>query len=106
MSNALYLECFSGISGDMMIGVLIDAGFDMSHLSKEIGKLGLTGYKIGSRKVMAGAVSATKFDVEVTSKQKPRSYRDIKKIITESSLSDKATKISFDVAKQIKEASG
>lgn len=97
MSNALYLECFSGISGDMMIGALIDAGFDMSHLSKEIEKLGLTGYKIGSRKVMAGAVSATKFDVEVTSKQKPRSYGDIKKIIAESSLSDKVKKISLDI---------
>ncbi len=104
MSNILYLECFSGISGDMMVGALIDAGLDMSHLSKEIEKLGLTGYKIGSRKVMAEAVSATKFDVEVTSKQKPRSYRDIKKIITESSLSDKAKKMSLDIFKCVASA--
>jgi hypothetical protein len=104
MSNVLYLECFSGISGDMMIGALIDTGLDMSHLSKEIEKLGLTEYRIGSRKVMAGAVSATKFDVEVTSKQKPRSYKDIKKIITESSLSDKVKKMSLDIFKCVASA--
>lgn len=104
MNNVLYLECFSGISGDMMIGALIDAGLDMSHLSKEIEKLGLTGYRIDSRKVMAGAVSAIKFDVEVTSKQKPRSYRDVKKIIAGSSLSDKAKKMSLDIFKCIASA--
>ncbi|MCJ7665692.1 MAG: LarC family nickel insertion protein, partial [Actinobacteria bacterium] len=106
MDNVLYLECFSGISGDMMIGALIDTGLDMTHLSKEIAKLGLTGYRISSRKVMAGAISAAKFDVELTSKQKPQSYRDIKKIITGSSLSDIVKKITLDIFNCVASAEG
>ena len=106
MDNVLYLECFSGISGDMMIGALIDAGLDITYLSKEIAKLGLTGYRISSRKVMAGAISATKFDAELTSKQKPQSYRDIKKIITGSSLSDIVKKITLDIFNCMASAEG
>ncbi len=99
MKKILYLDCFSGISGDMTIGALIDAGLDFPFLLKELEKLGLTGYRLKCREAMAGAVSATKFDVEIIKEQKSRSHKDIKKIITGSSLSDKAKKISLDIFK-------
>jgi len=104
MKNILYLDCFSGISGDMTIGALIDAGLDFPHLVKELEKLGLTGYRLKRREAMAGAVSATKFDVEMIEEQKSRSYKDIKGIITGSSLSDKAKKISLDIFKCVASA--
>jgi len=97
MKNILYLDCFSGISGDMTIGSLIGLGLDFSYLSKELEKLGLTGYRLKCRDVMAGTISATKFDVEIIKEQKSRSHKDIKKIITGSSLSDKVKKISLDI---------
>jgi len=97
MKNVLYLDCFSGISGDMTIGSLIGLGLDFSYLSKELEKLGLTGYRLKCRDAMAGAVSATKFDVEIIKEQKSRSHKDIKKIITGSSLSEKVKKISLDI---------
>ena len=99
MKNVLYLDCFSGISGDMMIGAFIDIGLDFTQLSKEIKKLGLTGYRLKSREAMAGAVSATKFDVEIIKEQKSRSHKGIKKIINGSSLSDKIKKVSLDIFK-------
>lgn len=99
MKNILYLDCFSGISGDMTIGALIDAGLDFPFLLKELEKLGLTGYRLNCREAMAGAVSATKFDVEIIKEQKSRSHKDIKKIITGSSLSDKVKKVSLDIFK-------
>jgi len=99
MKNILYLDCFSGISGDMTIGALIDAGLDFSFLLKELEKLGLTGYRLKCREAMAGAISATKFDVEITEEQKSRSHKDIKKIISESKLSDKVKKTSLDIFK-------
>jgi len=99
IKNILYLDCFSGISGDMTIGALIDAGLDFPSLLKELEKLGLTGYRLKCREAMAGAVSATKFDVEIIEEQKPRSYKDIKKIITGSSLPDKVKKVSLDIFK-------
>lgn len=83
----------------MTIGALIDAGLDFSFLLKELEKLGLTGYRLKCREAMAGAVSATKFDVEIIKEQKSRSHGDIKKIITGSSLSDKVKKVSLDIFK-------
>ena len=99
MKTILYLDCFSGISGDMTIGALIDAGLDFTFLLKELEKLGLTGYRLKCREAMAGAVSATKFDVEIIKEQKSRSHKDIKKIITGSSLPDKVKKVSLDIFK-------
>jgi len=99
MKNILYLDCFSGISGDMTIGALIDAGLDFSFLLKELEKLGLAGYRLKCREAMAEAISATKFDVEITEEQKSRSHKDIKKIISESKLSDKVKKTSLDIFK-------
>ena len=99
MKNVLYLDCFSGISGDMTIGALINAGLDFTYLLKELGKLGLAGYRLKCREAMAGAVSATKFDVEIIEEQKSRSHKDIKKIISESKLSGKVKKVSLDIFK-------
>jgi len=61
----LYLDPFSGISGDMLIGALLDLGVDLARLHHELGKLNLTGYRLSSKRVMRGAMSATKFDVEI-----------------------------------------
>ena len=42
----LYLDAFSGISGDMFIGALLDLGLDFNILKSEIKKLNLSGYKL------------------------------------------------------------
>ena len=61
MKKVLYLDCFSGISGDMTIGALIDIGLDFKHLLKEIKKLGLSGYKLKNREAMAGGMMTVEF---------------------------------------------
>jgi uncharacterized protein (TIGR00299 family) protein len=104
VDKIIYLDCFSGISGDMMVGALLDAGLDMEYLSGELKKLDLEGYKIKGSSIMAGAISATKFDVEVTGKQKSRDYKDIKKLIGKSSLSDVVKKTSLDIFETIAKA--
>lgn len=59
----LYYDCFSGISGDMNLGALLDLGIDEKYLIEELSKLNLSGYEIkvsnGSRKGIEG----TKVDV-------------------------------------------
>ncbi|MBI3832654.1 MAG: nickel pincer cofactor biosynthesis protein LarC [Planctomycetes bacterium] len=59
----LYLDPFSGISGDMLVGALLDLGLDLAKLQHELGKLNLRGYRLASKKVMRGAIAGTKFDV-------------------------------------------
>jgi pyridinium-3,5-bisthiocarboxylic acid mononucleotide nickel chelatase len=63
MTRALYFDCFSGCSGDMILGALLDSGFPLDKLSKGLGGLNLTGYQITAEKVLRSSISATKFDV-------------------------------------------
>jgi hypothetical protein len=55
----------SGIAGDMFVGALLDLGLDLARLHAELSKLNLAGYQLGSRRVMRGAFTAIKFDVNV-----------------------------------------
>ncbi|RKQ35842.1 LarC family nickel insertion protein [Oceanobacillus halophilus] len=60
----LYLDCFSGLSGDMTIGALLDAGGDFTHLEKELKKLQIEDeYELSTKKVVKNGITATKFDV-------------------------------------------
>lgn len=63
----LYLDCFSGISGDMFIGALIDAGADPSRLQDELKKLRIEEeYEMTWNKVVKNGITSTKFDVLLT----------------------------------------
>ncbi|HEY1159500.1 MAG TPA: nickel pincer cofactor biosynthesis protein LarC [Terracidiphilus sp.] len=57
-----YLECFSGISGDMMLGALVDAGAPFAHLEETAAALNV-GARLEMRKVSRGGLAATKVDV-------------------------------------------
>jgi uncharacterized protein (TIGR00299 family) protein len=59
----LYFDCFSGISGDMTLGALLDAGLPFDELKRALGSLAMPGYDIGHRKVMRAGISATQFIV-------------------------------------------
>jgi pyridinium-3,5-bisthiocarboxylic acid mononucleotide nickel chelatase len=63
MSRILYLDCFSGISGDMLLGALIDAGLPIDDLRRALGSLAVSGYDVDARRVLRAGVSAVKFDV-------------------------------------------
>ena len=60
-----YFDCFSGASGDMILGALVDAGFDFATLKQELGKLNLSSFNITSQKVKRGGIGGTKVDVVV-----------------------------------------
>lgn len=63
----LYFDCFSGISGDMVIGALIDAGGDFKHLEDELKKLNMESeYELKVSKVVKNGITSTKFDVILT----------------------------------------
>ncbi|HWR73113.1 MAG TPA: nickel pincer cofactor biosynthesis protein LarC [Nitrospirota bacterium] len=84
----VYFDCFSGISGDMTLGALVDAGAGIDALREELAKLGLPGYELKSEKVTRSGIAATKVTVAIERKDQPsRHLADILKIIDRSSLS-------------------
>jgi uncharacterized protein (TIGR00299 family) protein len=64
--RAAYFDCFSGISGDMVLGALVDAGADLRAIESELRKLGLEGWAISSEKVKRGQIFATHVNVATT----------------------------------------
>ena len=106
-----YFDCFSGISGDMCLGALVDAGVPLKKLVTELKKIPVRGYEIHAKKVKRAGIAATKVDViqkagikEQRAKsnnppplekggaggfeQEPKRWEDIEKIIHNSSLSE------------------
>lgn len=60
-----YFDCFSGISGDMTLGALLDLGVDFQALERELARLGVGGYSLAANKVVRSGISATDFTVRV-----------------------------------------
>ncbi|MBI5143564.1 MAG: LarC family nickel insertion protein [Candidatus Omnitrophica bacterium] len=93
-----YLDCFSGISGDMTIAAFLDAGLDLKILKRELKKLKLTGYKIKAEKVKRGGLAGTKFDCIVKGRNQPHRFlNNILELIDESTLKKRVK----DIAKKI-----
>lgn len=84
-----YFDAISGVSGDMVVGALIDAGIDFEEFKREILKLNLGNFDVGVKKVLRSGISATKFDVIVERKEhEHRHLSDIFEIIDKSDLSE------------------
>ena len=81
-----YLDCFSGIAGDMLLGALVDAGVDRAQICAEVGKLDLDGVDLQFEKCLRAGVSGTNLTVEVTHDHSHRSLSKIEEIIVSSSL--------------------
>ncbi|MFO8110739.1 MAG: nickel pincer cofactor biosynthesis protein LarC [Thermoplasmata archaeon] len=103
--TTLYLHCFSGISGDMLIGALLDTGMvDLSYLQGELNKVAITGYSMDVKKVTRSDISGTKFTVKDEDVDQPlRTLTDLLALVEESDLSryikKRATEIFTDLAK-------
>ena len=100
-----YFDCYSGISGDMILGALFDLGVDPGIIRKALKTLDLKGYKLKTSQVKRGLIAGTKVQVSLTksrhSHHPARKYSDIKKLIADSDLSSTAKKNSLEIFKRI-----
>src|SRR6516225_11022836 len=63
--KTLYLDIFSGISGDMFVGALLDLGVDAHQFEHELEKLHLDGYHLHISRQQKSEIAGTKFDVHL-----------------------------------------
>ena len=91
MAKVAYFDCFSGCSGDMVLGALIDAGLPLDILEKGLSSLAIHGYKLSAEQVKRSSITATKFTVVMneTKAQPERSLKDIVMLIEASKLPEK-----------------
>ena len=102
----LYFDCFSGVSGNMILGAMVDAGIDIKALKKELKKLDLHSYSLKVSKVKRKGIKGTKVDVIVDKKKHLHHthYKDIKRLIERSKLPEKIKEDSLSIFKNIAEA--
>ncbi|HDR14548.1 MAG TPA: DUF111 family protein, partial [Desulfobacteraceae bacterium] len=64
-----YLDCFSGVSGDMFLGALLDAGLPFEDLRKVLATLPLDGYRIDSETVLRSGIGGLSFKVHLEGRE-------------------------------------
>jgi uncharacterized protein (TIGR00299 family) protein len=115
-----FLDTFSGLSGDMIIGALISAGLPFDYLKSELSKLNLSGYELSVTSVQRKSITAIKFDVKILDHHldedhhhhdehhhhhhNSRTYSEIIELINASSLNQNVKDISKKIFTVIGEA--
>jgi hypothetical protein len=77
MAKVAYFDCFSGASGDMIIGSLLDAGLDFEVLKKGLAGLDFHGYELTAEKVLRSSITATKFNVVLVEEEHEHSHESL-----------------------------
>ena len=127
--KTLYLDIFSGISGDMFLGAMIDLGVDASALEAELAKLKLAGYQLHVGRKTKANIEGVKFDVHLLptkgdehshehghshshshdangGRSHERTFSDIRSLINGSALSDWVKEKAVAVFRRVAEAEG
>lgn len=103
----LHFDCFSGISGDMTLGALVDVGLSPRALRQGLKALPVSGYRLKVSKVHRGAVYATKVDVVISKvAEKRRSWTQIRRLLSTSRLPPQVKKQALAVFERLATAEG
>ncbi len=104
MAKVAYFDGFSGASGDMILGALVDAGLPVAQVETELRKLALTGWALSAEKVKRGALQATHVKVSSTETHHHRGLSKIEKVIQEAQLSPRAAAVALRIFRRLGEA--
>jgi uncharacterized protein (TIGR00299 family) protein len=96
-----YFDCFSGVSGDMILGALVDAGLDVEKLREGLAGLHLSEYEIEVTHAHKGAIEATDVHVVVHQDVAERRLADIEGVIAESDLPDEVKQASTAIFRRL-----
>lgn len=97
----IYLECFSGISGDMFLGAMADMCVNFSTLSSGLAMLNIDGLTLKSRKTRKCGIACTKVDVVAPDTTEERHLSDILEILDASDLTPDVKKIARAIFRRL-----
>lgn len=86
--KTLYFDCYSGVSGDMILGALADLGLDRGQWLRDLAGLSVTGYRVEFSRVSRQNLEAQRVNVSVEAPQPERHLHEVEAIITSSRLPD------------------
>lgn len=101
-----YFDCFSGASGDMILGALIDAGLSARRLREELEKLRIPGVQLKVKRVLKGGIAATRVSVEGRSERHHRHLDELLKIIDRSRIEPEVKEKSREIFEKIASVEG
>jgi uncharacterized protein (DUF111 family) len=101
-----YLDCFSGISGDMTLGAMVDLGVPVEWLKQQLSRLPIDGFDLRERKVAPSGITATRIDVIVRESHHHRDFNHIVQMIEGSGLPERVKTRSLGVFGRIAAAEG
>jgi pyridinium-3,5-bisthiocarboxylic acid mononucleotide nickel chelatase len=102
-----YCDCFSGISGDMFLAALIDAGLQIDYLREQIGLLAIEEHiDLRAEDVRKGALRATQITVGVDDSHNHRHLGDIQSLVEDSRLADPVKRSAIEIFQVLAEAEG
>ena len=100
-----YFDCFSGASGDMLLGALLDAGLALSDLESDLAELGLADYTLEVTRQVSKGISGTKLDVVDKGSCRPvRHLSDVRRILEGTQLASDIVERSLAVFVRLAEA--
>jgi uncharacterized protein (TIGR00299 family) protein len=97
-----YFDCFAGVSGDMVLGALLDLGLPPKVLDDGWRMLGLKGVQVRGQRVNRGGLMGTQVEVEGTGRF--RNYREMKKAIDDSRLPSGIKEVGLKILHQLAQA--
>ncbi len=99
-----YFDCFSGISGDMTLGALIDLGVPLDWLKESVASLPLSGFDITATDVEYNGIKAKRVEVHAHGEHHHRHYSDIRALIEKSPLPEPAKDSALSIFRRLAEA--
>ncbi len=102
--KTLYLDTFSGISGDMFLGLLIDLGVNQQQLEQELAKLPISGYNLEVKREQRHGIEGCRVQVHCEETHHHRSWSTIDKMLAESQLENPVKRMSRKFFRRLGEA--
>jgi uncharacterized protein (TIGR00299 family) protein len=100
-----YLDCHSGISGNMFLGALLDAGLSFADLQRVLATLPLSGYELQYERFSDKGIQGSHFDVHLTEEDQPtRHLTDIQRILHAAPLAPRVRELALSIFQKLAEA--